>query len=136
MTGMDWELDRRALLGGAGAAGIAGIAGFGAAEPALAASRASEPPAGWERGPMRWFQLAFTEDDIGRFSPQFWLDYFREIHADGVVLSAGGGIAFYPTRVPGHGTARGLGGRTRLASWQKLARPRECGCWRGSIRMR
>ncbi|MDF0546292.1 beta-galactosidase trimerization domain-containing protein [Sphingobium sp. H39-3-25] len=58
---------------------------------------------------MRWFQLAFTEDDPGQFSPQFWIDYFKEIHADGACLSAGGGIAFYPTKIPYHGKARGLG---------------------------
>lgn len=109
MFDMESGLDRRALLRGVGAAGVAGVAGFGLVSPALAASRTAEPSAGWEREPMRWFQLAFTEDDIGRFSPTFWMDYFREIHADGVCLSAGGGIAFYPTKVPGHGVARGLG---------------------------
>ena len=38
---------------------------------------------------MRWLQLAFTEDDPGNFDPEFWLEYFREIHADGLCLSAG-----------------------------------------------
>lgn len=67
------------------------------------------PTAGaWAKEPMRWFQLAFTEDDPGRYDKDFWLDYFRSIHADGVCLSAGGGIAFYPTDIPDHGRARGL----------------------------
>jgi len=109
MIQADIGMDRRTLLRAVGVAGAAGIAGFGAIPAALAKTFAADPPQGWENGPMRWFQLAFTEDDPGRFSPKFWLDYFKEIHADGVCLSAGGGIAFYPTKVPWHGTARGLG---------------------------
>lgn len=104
-----FEFDRRSLLRALGAAGVAGLAEFGPIPAALAKSLSADPPKGWENGPMRWFQLAFTEDDPGKFSPQFWMDYFKEIHADGVCLSAGGGIAFYPTKVPYHGTARGLG---------------------------
>lgn len=109
MNQADIAIDRRTLLRTAGIAGAAGVAGFGAIPSGLAGSLATDPPKGWEAGPMRWFQLAFTEDDPGRFSPKFWIDYLKEIHADGVCLSAGGGIAFYPTKVPWHGTARGLG---------------------------
>jgi hypothetical protein len=49
---------------------------------------------------MRWAQLAFVEDDPGNYDPQFWLDYFRSIHADAACLSAGGVVAFYPTEIP------------------------------------
>jgi hypothetical protein len=38
---------------------------------------------------MRWVQLAFVEDDPGRYDPGFWLDYFKRIHADAICLSAG-----------------------------------------------
>jgi putative glycosyl hydrolase-like family 6 (GHL6) protein/glycosyl hydrolase family 42 (putative beta-galactosidase) len=51
---------------------------------------------------MRWAQLAFVENDPGRYDPQFWLDYFARTHCDAVTLSAGGVVAFYPTRVPFH----------------------------------
>ena len=51
---------------------------------------------------MRWGQLAFVENDPGRYDPQFWLDYFARTHCDAVTLSAGGVVAFYPTRVPFH----------------------------------
>ena len=36
----------------------------------------------WCERPMRWFQLAFVEDDPGNYKPDFWLDYFRRIHAE------------------------------------------------------
>src|SRR5688572_18372488 len=51
---------------------------------------------------MRWAQLAFVESDPGNYDPQFWLDYFKKIHADGALLSAGGIVAFYPTNIPLH----------------------------------
>jgi len=61
--------------------------------------------------PMRWAQLTLVEDDPGRFSPRFWLDYIRRIRAEGVCLSAGGCVAFYPTRLPLHHRSRWLGHR-------------------------
>jgi hypothetical protein len=63
----------------------------------------------WYGRPMRWAQLAFVEDDPGRYDPLFWLDYFKRIHADGACLSAGGCVAFYPTRIPLHHRSRFLG---------------------------
>lgn len=56
--------------------------------------------------PMRWLQLAFVEDDPGNYDMQFWLDYIRRIRAEGVCLSAGGCVAFYPTRIPLHYKSR------------------------------
>ena len=73
-----------------------------------AAQPGPEPPAWYDR-PMRWFQLAFVEDDPGHYNPAFWLDYFRRIHADAVCLSAGGCVAFYPTKVPLHYRSKFLG---------------------------
>jgi len=58
---------------------------------------------------MRWAQLAFVENDPQRFDPDFWLAYFRSIHADGALLSAGGVVAFYPTNVPYHHRSNWLG---------------------------
>ncbi len=57
---------------------------------------------------MRWAQLAFVESDPGNYDPGFWLSYFKKIHADGVLLSAGGIVAFYPTEVPLHHRSHSL----------------------------
>lgn len=78
-------------------------------DPGMAARSSGDASPDWAGEPMRWFQLAFTEADVGRYDPNFWTDYFREIHADGICLSAGGGIAFYPTAIPYHGMAPGVG---------------------------
>jgi len=63
----------------------------------------------WYGRPMRWMQLAFVEDDPGRYDPAFWLDYFKRVHADAACLSAGGCVAFYPTKVPLHYRSKFLG---------------------------
>lgn len=63
----------------------------------------------WFDKSMRWAQLAFVENDPGNYDPDFWLDYFKRIHADGVLLSAGGIVAFYPTNIPLHHRSAWLG---------------------------
>ncbi len=65
--------------------------------------------AGWFDRPMRWSQLTLVENDPGRYDPQFWLDYFRETHSDGACLSAGGCVAYYPTRIPFHHRSAWMG---------------------------
>jgi hypothetical protein len=76
--------------------GVSGIAAAGNTVPA------QDTEGDWFDRPMRWAQLAFVENDPGRYDLQFWLDYMRRIHADAACLSAGGCVAFYPTKVPFH----------------------------------
>lgn len=78
------------------------------------ASPETENPAGessWYDRPMRWAQLAFVEDDPGNYDRQFWLDYFRSVHADAACLTAGGVVAFYPTELPLQKRSAWLGDR-------------------------
>lgn len=63
----------------------------------------------WFSRSMRWAQLAFVDNDPGRCDPDFWLSYFKRIHADGALLSAGGVTAFYPTKIPLHHRSDFLG---------------------------
>ena len=60
---------------------------------------------------MRWAQLTLVEDDPAHFDIAFWLDYFKRTKSDGVCLSAGGCLAFYPTEVPFHHRSTSLAGR-------------------------
>jgi hypothetical protein len=71
---------------------------------------------------MRWAQLAFVEDDPGNYDQKFWLDYFRRIHADGACLSAGGCVAFYPTKIPLHYRSKWLGNRDSFGDLVKGCR--------------
>jgi hypothetical protein len=69
-------------------------------------TREEEP---WFNRPLRWAQLAFVENDPGRCDPDFWLSYFKRIHIEGALLSAGGVVAFYPTEIPLHHRSDFLG---------------------------
>ena len=60
---------------------------------------------------MRWAQLTLVEDDPGRFDLPSWIDYFRRTHSDAACLSAGGCVAFYPTKIPLHYRSQWLGNR-------------------------
>ena len=86
-------------------------AGISAREREDGPLRADVPPAGWFDLPMRWVQLALVENDPGQFDLKFWLDYFRRLHADAATLSAGGIVAYYPTKVPLHHRSAWLGER-------------------------
>lgn len=88
-------------------------AAFGAAVAARTLSRAfaqvSPESEAWFDRPMRWAQLTLVENDPGHFDANSWLDYFRRIHADAACLSAGGCVAYYPTRIPLHHRSAWLG---------------------------
>ena len=77
------------------AAVVAGASAFEASAAPV------EPDPLFDR-PMRWAQLTLVENDPGTYDLAFWLDYFRRTHSDGVTLSAGGCVAYYPTKVPLH----------------------------------
>ncbi len=81
----------------------------GALIASTAALRAADSAAPWYGRPMRWAQLTLVEDDPGRYDPRFWLDYFRRTHSDAACLSAGGCVAYYPTKVPLHYRSKFLG---------------------------
>ncbi len=67
----------------------------------------------WTDKPMRWAQLTLVEDDpqAGKFDLNFWLDYFARTKSDAVCLSAGGCVAFYPTKIPLHHRSQWLADR-------------------------
>ncbi|HEY4379489.1 MAG TPA: beta-galactosidase trimerization domain-containing protein [Acidobacteriaceae bacterium] len=68
----------------------------------------------WATRAMRWAQLTLVEDDPAHFDPGFWLNYFKQTHSDGVCLSGGGCVAYYPTAIPFHHRSAWLGGRDVL----------------------
>jgi len=72
-------------------------------------STASAPS--WVDKPMRWAQLTLVENDPAKFDSAFWLDYFKRTRSDAVCLSAGGCVAYYPTKIPFHHRSQWLADR-------------------------
>ncbi len=111
------SLTRREFLQSTAAAGSG--AAIAAAVPSgvwghESASPASRPVPAWASKPMRWFQLVLVENDPLYYSPKFWLDYFKRTRSEGVCLSGGGCVAYYPTEIPYQHRSRWLGGRDVL----------------------
>ena len=69
-------MDRRKFIQSASV--IAGT--FTLGEPAIFANINSEKEETWFNKPMRWAQLTLVENDPGNFDPDFWLNYFKQIH--------------------------------------------------------
>lgn len=63
----------------------------------------------WVQSATRWIQLTFAEDDPAHLDADFWLELMRESRANALCLSAGGYVAYYPTRVPLHHRSVHLG---------------------------
>jgi len=68
-------MDRRDFIKTSVVAGAYAVLG----RPRVASA---EDPTPWFDRPMRWAQLVLVENDPGQFDPDFWLDYFKRIHAD------------------------------------------------------
>jgi hypothetical protein len=87
-------INRREFIAAAGAlAAGAGVGSLAGAETQMA---------DWFDRPMRWMQLVLVENDPGQYDAGFWLDYFKRVHADAACLSAGGCVAYYPTKIRYH----------------------------------
>src|SRR6185312_1326136 len=91
---MSTPLPRRDFIRNSAVA-VSSLAMSGAGSMAYAAD-----PEPWFDRPMRWAQLTLAENDPGRYDPKFWLDYFARTHSDAACLSAGGCVAYYPTKIP------------------------------------
>lgn len=111
------ESTRRTFIKSAAGVSAACLAGVGTFEtagaaPLMGAGAAEVRGSGnWYDRPMRWAQLSFVEDDPGNYDLNFWLDYFKKVHADAALLDAGGCVAFYPTQIPLHYRSKWLGDR-------------------------
>jgi Hypothetical glycosyl hydrolase 6/Beta-galactosidase trimerisation domain len=88
------------------AAGL-GVSALAAGDTLLGAT--AESAGGLFDKPMRWAQLTLVEDDPGKYDLGFWLDYMKRTHSDATCLSAGGCVAFYPTKIPLHYRSKWLG---------------------------
>ena len=58
----------------------------------------TNPP--WYRTTVRWGQTNLTEIDPIKFDLEFWRKQWRDTHIQGVIVNAGGIVAYYPSQIP------------------------------------
>jgi hypothetical protein len=80
---------------------------------AAAATASSAPEGGvpWYRRVARWGQTNITERDTTRYDIGWWRAYWKKTAIQGVIVNAGGIVAYYPSKFPLHHRAEFLNGR-------------------------
>jgi hypothetical protein len=82
------------------------------------ANEAAEP---WYRTVTRWGQVNITEKDPPQYDIDWWRGYWKRTETKGVVVNAGGIVAYYPSKIPLHRHAQYLGGRDLFGEICKAA---------------
>jgi hypothetical protein len=65
----------------------------------------------WYQRATRWGQTNITEMDPAHYDIEWWRNYWKITHLQGVIINAGGIVAYYPSKVPLHRQAKYLAGR-------------------------
>src|SRR5262249_10163491 len=113
---MSADVSRRSFLGAAGATtGLVGLADPGR----VMAGAVDERP--WYRRTLRWGQTNITEADPAAYDVAWWRAYWRRTRVQGVIINAGGIVAYYPSAVPHHHRAETLGDRDLYGELAKAA---------------
>ena len=75
----------------------------------------------WYRRCLRWGQTNITEIDPTRYDIPWWLEHWRRTAVQGVIVNAGGIVAYYPSALPQH-RAHYLEGRDLFGELRAVAR--------------
>ncbi len=75
----------------------------------------------WYNRITRWGQVNITEKDPAQYDINWWRKYWKRTETNGVIINAGGIVAYYPTRVPLHHTSEYLQGRDLFGDLCKAA---------------
>ena len=87
------------------------------AQPAPDIGPAQAPAAlPWYRRTLRWGQTNITEIDPAGYDIGWWRQHWKRTRVQGVILNAGGIVAYYPSRFEWHHRALALGARAVRSS--------------------
>ena len=78
---------------------------------AAALSAQADTPVPWYRRVTRWGQTNITERDPVRYDIAWWREFWKRTQVQGVIINAGGIVAYYPSKFPLHHRAEFLNGR-------------------------
>lgn len=56
----------------------------------------------WYKTVTRWGQVNITEKDPATYDIEWWRKFWKQTDTRGVIINAGGIVAYYPTRIPLH----------------------------------
>ena len=76
----------------------------------------------WYTEVTRWGQTNLTENDPPRIDLDFWRKYWKKMRIGGVIVNAGGIVAYYPSRFPLQYRAKELGNDDLLGRFIRTAR--------------
>src|SRR5216684_3668365 len=93
-------------------------------EPGLFGAQSTDHGKPWYETMRRCGQTNFNERDPEVLDIAWWIDYWTSLKLDAVLLSAGGIMAFYPTKVPYHHKSAYLGSRDLFGDFTKAAKRR------------
>lgn len=65
----------------------------------------------WYRRTLRWGQTNLVEIDPERYDPDWWRTHWRRTRVQGIIVNAGGIVAYYPSQIAFHRRAERLGER-------------------------
>lgn len=75
----------------------------------------------WYRKAYRWGQTNINEKDPNRYDIGWWREHWRRTRVQGLVINAGGIVAYYPSRYQLHYRPQALGDRDLLGELVQVA---------------
>ena len=111
------NMDRREFLKTTAALATA-MAAAGALSAAASDPKQKLP---WYRRTYRWGQTNITEIDPTRYDIAWWRQQWKRTETQGVIINAGGIIAYYPSKFPLHHRPEALGNRDLYGELAKAA---------------
>jgi len=81
-----------------------------------------ERTAPWYRRTYRWGQTNLNELDPTRYDAEWWREHWRRTRTQGIVVNAGGIVAYYPSRFELQYRAEHLGDRDLFGEIVQAAR--------------
>src|SRR5437899_2527676 len=100
-----------------GSADLIAFAADGAVKPVSSPDKRAP----WHRRAFRWGQTNITERDPTRYDIAWWREYWKRTQVQGVIINAGGIVAYYPSRFPLHQRAEFLGDRDLFGQLARAA---------------